>query len=99
MQFFAIAKNTLLFNYTYDRFSFFKDFFERIFWNLEVVYSELNDEQRQLQESVRRFTQEEIIPQAAHFDQTMEFPWPIIKKAHENGFMNADVPTEYGNFY
>lgn len=24
------------------------------------------------------------------------FPWPVIKKAHANGFMNVDIPTEYG---
>jgi acyl-CoA dehydrogenase len=26
----------------------------------------------------------------------MEYPWPIIKKAHANGFMNLDIPSEYG---
>uniref|UniRef100_A0A914I5C0 Medium-chain specific acyl-CoA dehydrogenase, mitochondrial n=1 Tax=Globodera rostochiensis TaxID=31243 RepID=A0A914I5C0_GLORO len=27
---------------------------------------------------------------------TMEFPWEVIKKAHANGFMNVDIPSEYG---
>ena len=43
-----------------------------------------------------KFTAEEIIPKAAHYDQTMKFPWEIIKKAHANGFMNVDIPAEYG---
>ena len=28
--------------------------------------------------------------------QTGEFPWPIIKKAHELGLMNAHIPAKYG---
>ncbi|KAL7072877.1 LOW QUALITY PROTEIN: hypothetical protein ACQ4LE_007750 [Meloidogyne hapla] len=57
---------------------------------------ELSTEQKQLKQSVGKFADEEIIPKAAHYDQTMEFPWEIIKKAHANGFMNVDIPTEYG---
>ncbi|KAI6191784.1 hypothetical protein M3Y97_00265500 [Aphelenchoides bicaudatus] len=57
---------------------------------------EFNDEQRQLRDAVMKFAKEEIIPVAAEYDKTMEFPWPVIKKAHENGFMNVDVPTQYG---
>ena len=26
----------------------------------------------------------------------MEFPWEVIRKAHANGFMNVDIPAEYG---
>lgn len=61
-----------------------------------IFLLELNDEQKQLQEAVRKFTKEEIIPVAAHYDRTMEFPWPVVKKAHENGFMNVDIAAEYG---
>ncbi|KAL7072874.1 hypothetical protein ACQ4LE_007754 [Meloidogyne hapla] len=57
---------------------------------------ELSTEQKQLKQSVGKFADEEIIPKAAHYDKTMEFPWEIIKKAHANGFMNVDIPTEYG---
>jgi hypothetical protein len=32
-------------------------------------------------EASKKFSLNEIIPVAAHYDQTMEFPWPIIKKA------------------
>uniref|UniRef100_A0A0N4VKR5 Acyl-CoA dehydrogenase n=1 Tax=Enterobius vermicularis TaxID=51028 RepID=A0A0N4VKR5_ENTVE len=57
---------------------------------------ELTDEQRELYGVIRKFVKDEIIPKAAHYDQTGEFPWPIIKKAHANGFMNTDIPTKYG---
>lgn len=72
-------------------------FKEILYLNEKIVFFlELNGEQKQLQDAVRKFTKEEIIPVASHYDQTMEYPWPIIKKAHENGFINVDVGTEYG---
>lgn len=42
------------------------------------------------------FTRNEIIPAAPHHDKTGEYPWEIIKKAHELGLMNLHVPQEYG---
>ncbi|MBY0471205.1 acyl-CoA dehydrogenase family protein [bacterium] len=56
----------------------------------------LTDEQKQLQEMARKFTKDEIIPKAAHYDATGEYPWPVIKKAWELGLLNTHVPTEYG---
>jgi acyl-CoA dehydrogenase len=44
----------------------------------------------------RKFTREEIIPKAGYYDKSGEFPWDIIKKAHELGIMNGFVPQEYG---
>lgn len=43
-----------------------------------------------------QFTKNEIIPNAAHYDSTGEYPWPILKKAHETGLMNLHIPQEYG---
>lgn len=60
-------------------------------WNLT-----LTDEQREFQELARKFAREEILPKAAHHDKTGEFPWDIIKKAHEVGLMNCHIPQEYG---
>lgn len=57
---------------------------------------ELTDEQKALQETVKRFTQKEIIPAAAYYDQTGEFPWPIIKKAFEIGIFTSYIPEKYG---
>jgi acyl-CoA dehydrogenase len=56
----------------------------------------LTEEQVQLQELARRFAKEEIIPKAAHHDQTGEFPREIVKKAWDIGLMNTHVPAEYG---
>ena len=56
----------------------------------------LTEEQVQLQELARKFAKEEIIPKAAHHDQTGEFPREIVRKAWEIGLMNTHVPVEYG---
>ena len=56
----------------------------------------LGDEQAAFQRVAREFAQKEIAPLAAHYDQTSEFPWPIVEKAYEAGLMNPNVPTEYG---
>ncbi|CAH0716396.1 unnamed protein product, partial [Brenthis ino] len=57
---------------------------------------ELNDEQKALQDLARKFTKEEIIPVAAQYDKTGEYPWPIVKKAWELGLMNGHVPEHCG---
>jgi acyl-CoA dehydrogenase len=56
----------------------------------------LSDEQKQLQELARKFAKEEIIPKAAHHDETGEFPLEIARKGWEIGLMNTHVPAEYG---
>ncbi|KAL7748054.1 hypothetical protein RI367_006600 [Sorochytrium milnesiophthora] len=56
----------------------------------------LTPDQREMQETARRFTREEIIPKAAHHDQTGEYPVDIIKKAWELGLVNTHIPQEYG---
>jgi len=61
-----------------------------------MVDFKLTDEQLALQETARRFAQTEMIPQAAHFDQSGEFPEKIIKKAWEAGLINEGIPEEYG---
>ncbi|XP_026758937.1 probable medium-chain specific acyl-CoA dehydrogenase, mitochondrial isoform X1 [Galleria mellonella] len=57
---------------------------------------ELSDEQKALQELARKFTREEIIPAAAQYDKSGEYPWPILKKAWELGLMNGHVPVHCG---
>ncbi len=56
----------------------------------------LNEDQLLLQESVRKFVRAEIIPQAAKFDLSGEFPEAIIKKAHSLGCLNFTISTEFG---
>ncbi|KAJ8974462.1 hypothetical protein NQ317_001585 [Molorchus minor] len=57
---------------------------------------ELNDTQKEFQEIARKFTREEIIPVAAEYDRTGNYPWDLVKKAHSIGLMNGHVPEEYG---
>lgn len=57
---------------------------------------ELNDTQRDMQDVVRKFTREEIIPAAAHYDKTGEFPWPLFKRAWELGLTNNHIPAVLG---
>ncbi|KNC99114.1 uncharacterized protein SPPG_05373 [Spizellomyces punctatus DAOM BR117] len=56
----------------------------------------LTDEQKELQELARKFTANEIIPNAAHHDRTGEYPTEILKKAWEVGLLNLHVPAENG---
>lgn len=56
----------------------------------------LSDEQKQLRDLAREFTQKEIVPVAAEYDKKAEFPTEVIKKAWELGLMNVQVPEEYG---
>ncbi len=56
----------------------------------------LTEDQQALQELARKFAKDEIIPKAAHLDETGEFPHEILKKAWQLGLMNTHVPAEYG---
>ncbi len=54
------------------------------------------EEQEALVATAREFTRKEIIPKAAHHDETGEFPREILKKAWDTGLMNIEIPAEYG---
>ncbi|KAK4873383.1 hypothetical protein RN001_015412 [Aquatica leii] len=56
----------------------------------------LNETQIEVLDVVKKFTREEIIPVASHYDKTGEFPWPLFKKAWELGLVNAHIPVEFG---
>src|SRR5688500_4146574 len=55
-----------------------------------------SEEQQALTQTARAFTKREIIPVAAHFDETGDFPRDILLKAWKTGLMNVEVPEEYG---
>lgn len=57
---------------------------------------DLSEEQKGLQETVRRFAQKEIIPVAAHHDRSGEFPWKVLKKAFDLGIFTCYVPQQFG---
>jgi len=56
----------------------------------------LTEEQMEMVNLAESFAKNEIIPDAAHYDRTGEYPWPIIRKAHETGLMNMHIPQECG---
>ena len=56
----------------------------------------LSDEQKQVRDEVRRFTENEIKPVAAEYDREEKFPHDIHDEAAELGFVGAGVPVEYG---
>lgn len=57
---------------------------------------ELTDEQKQFQELAHLFAENEIRPVAPHYDETEEFPWDLMKKAHDLGLMTYMFPEAYG---
>ncbi|SDJ75370.1 hypothetical protein SAMN05216226_108171 [Halovenus aranensis] len=56
----------------------------------------LTTEQRQIQEMVAEFADEEIKPRAAEIDETDEFPWDLVDEMAELGLMGMPIPEEYG---
>jgi acyl-CoA dehydrogenase len=50
-----------------------------------MVSFELSEDQREIRDWVHGFAERELRPMAAHYDETEEFPWPIVKKAAEIG--------------
>uniref|UniRef100_A0A8C6TU03 Medium-chain specific acyl-CoA dehydrogenase, mitochondrial n=1 Tax=Neogobius melanostomus TaxID=47308 RepID=A0A8C6TU03_9GOBI len=57
---------------------------------------ELSEQQKEFQLLARKFAREEIVPAAAMYDRTGEYPFPVIKKAWELGLVNGHIPEEYG---
>ena len=55
-----------------------------------MVSFELTPEQKEIQSWVHEFALKEIRPHAAYYDQTEEFPWPIVKRAAEVGIYSFE---------
>lgn len=55
----------------------------------------LTEQQQDIQDLARKFSREEIVPKAAQYDKSMEYPWDIIKKAKELGLVNCSIDTKY----
>ncbi len=56
----------------------------------------LSEEQEMIRDMARSFAKKEILPKAEHYDQSDEFPWPIIKKAQRANLISSNIPEEYG---
>src|SRR5947209_11350977 len=63
---------------------------------IATPYIELTDEQKAITEMVRQFADEQIIPNAEHYDHEDEFPEPIVEQMKELGLFGVMIPEEHG---
>ncbi|MGE0752370.1 MAG: isobutyryl-CoA dehydrogenase [Variibacter sp.] len=57
---------------------------------------QLTEDQRAFQETARNFAQEELLPHAAHWDETGTFPVEALRAAAANGFAGIYVREDVG---
>src|SRR6201990_1797383 len=62
-------------------------------------FFEKTDEQKAIIEMVRQFVDEQIIPQAEHYDAVDEFPEPIVAQMRELGLFGVAAPQEFGGMW
>src|SRR3954452_6861998 len=61
-----------------------------------VPYSEYTDDQKDIIAMVRQFADEQILPNAEHFDHEDEFPQDIVDQMKELGLFGGTIPEENG---
>src|SRR4051812_25108225 len=59
-------------------------------------FYEKTDEQKAILEMIRQFVDEQILPQAEHYDAADEFPEPIVAQMRELGLFGVTIPEEHG---
>lgn len=47
-------------------------------------------------DKAKDFVVKEVIPVASELDKRNEFPYEIMKKAHKEGFITANIPKNLG---
>ena len=57
---------------------------------------ELTEDQRMIQDSVRRFVEAEVKPRAAELDESCAFPWDAVRGLAKLGMMGMLTDPEYG---
>ena len=57
---------------------------------------EQTEDQRMILEMVRQFVDEQIIPNAEHYDGHDEYPAPIVDQMKELGLFGVTIPEEFG---
>jgi alkylation response protein AidB-like acyl-CoA dehydrogenase len=62
----------------------------------EILDFQLNDEQLQLQKSVREFAEREILPHVMEWDEQSRFPLETVKELGRLGLLGVIFPPEYG---
>ncbi len=61
-----------------------------------MISYELSKEQLELVEKSKDFADRVMRPVARQYDESCEFPWPVVQKAYEEGIVNGAIPKEYG---
>src|SRR6476661_1193192 len=61
-----------------------------------MIGFDLTDEQNAIWDAAKTFSKKEVIPVAAEYDRTMEYPWDVVKKAHAQGLLNPSIPQSAG---
>src|SRR5256885_512948 len=63
-----------------------------------MISFELSDEQKEIRDWVHSFAEKEIRPVAHQYDESEEFPWPVVKKAAEVGLYGTEfLQQTYGD--
>ncbi len=60
-----------------------------------MISFSLTEEQLALQDVARKFSERELRPNAAKYDQNNIFPSDVMQKAFEAGFLSCTIPSEY----
>ncbi|OYT49702.1 acyl-CoA dehydrogenase [Thermoplasmatales archaeon ex4484_36] len=58
--------------------------------------AEMSERWDMIRSAAREFAEREIKPFAREHDERGEFPWPVMKKIAEVGYLGALIPEEYG---
>ncbi|MFQ3675233.1 MAG: acyl-CoA dehydrogenase family protein [Endomicrobiia bacterium] len=56
----------------------------------------LTEEQKMIVELARKIAVEKIKPVREHYDETEEFPWPIVEELGKSDLSGVYIPAEYG---
>ena len=59
-------------------------------------FHEKTDEQKAILEMIRQFVDEQILPNAEHYDSADEYPTPIVEQMAELGLFGVTIPEEHG---
>jgi alkylation response protein AidB-like acyl-CoA dehydrogenase len=60
------------------------------------AFYDKTEDQKAITDMVRQFVDEQILPNAEHFDHADEFPEDIVEQMKELGLFGVTIPEEYG---
>src|SRR5215204_2681746 len=60
------------------------------------AFYDKTEDQQAIIEMVRQFVDEQILPNAEHYDAADEYPEPIVEQMKELGLFGVTIPEEHG---